>query len=226
MATVFIYNNATNNIERYYREENEPLPYNTGATLTVGEFRGSSRSTIFWTDTRTMQTWNEFRRIWGQPIYVGFAFKRIWEGGHDAQSQHYAGVSFDVGQNLAPLVRNSLRNAAINSGLWSYVEPAYLTPTWVHFDKRMGPPACSAGYPLLRIGSINQYVFVLQDALNAIGYVGSGLDGIFGSGTQEVVLNFQRAQGLTADGIVGCSTWTQLTQLAVGIGLTNTVLMP
>jgi len=27
--------------------------------------------------------------------------------------------------------RNRLRNSAISSGVWSYVEPASLTPTWV-----------------------------------------------------------------------------------------------
>lgn len=72
----------------------------------------------------------------GSPIPVGFAFKRPWEGGHSAQSQHYAGVAFDAGQILSNSERNRLRNTAINSGVWSYVEPARLTPTWVHFDKR------------------------------------------------------------------------------------------
>lgn len=52
-------------------------------------------------------------------------------GGHGTQSQHYAGVAFDVGQRLSNADRNRLRNSAINSGIWSYVEPAYLTPTWV-----------------------------------------------------------------------------------------------
>lgn len=46
------------------------------------------------------------------------------------------GVAFDVGQRLSNSERNRLRNSAVNSGLWSYVEPASLTPTWVHFDKR------------------------------------------------------------------------------------------
>ena len=26
----------------------------------------------------------------------GYAFRRIWEGGHGTRSQHYAGVAFDV----------------------------------------------------------------------------------------------------------------------------------
>ncbi len=71
-----------------------------GRTLTVGEFRGSSKSPTLWTSKRTMQSWNTQRYIFGQPIPVGFAFKRPWEGGHGFQSQHYAGVAFDVRSNL------------------------------------------------------------------------------------------------------------------------------
>ena len=78
----------------------------------------------------------------------------------------------------------------------------------------------------MRFGSVNNYVLTLQDALNALGYTGSGLDGIFGSGTRNAVINFQRAQGLDADGIVGCQTWERLTELAVSIGRTATVVDP
>jgi len=226
MATIYIYNNDTNEMERYIRQEWEPMPYNTGGTLTVREFRGSSNSNVLWTDKRTMDTWNAFRAYWGRSIPLRYAFKRIWEGGHSYQSQHYAGTSFDAGQDLSPSERDQLRQAAIDSGLWTYVEPAYLTPTWVHFDKRILPGACAAGYPLLRYGSVGQYVLVLQDALNAIGFTGSGLDGYFGPATQRAVMNFQRSQGLAADGIVGCQTWQALTQLARGIGRTPTVLAP
>lgn len=56
--------------------------------------------------------------------------------GHGNQSQHYAGVAFDVGQTLTNAQRNTLWRTANNSGVWSYVEPISLTPTWVHFDKR------------------------------------------------------------------------------------------
>ena len=64
--------------------------------------------------------------------------------GHSAQSQHYAGVAFDVAQTLTNAKRTLLRNSAKNSGVWSYVEPASLTPTWVHFDKRSLSPACAS----------------------------------------------------------------------------------
>jgi len=225
LATILVYNNDTNSMEYYERNEWDPMPYNVGNSLTVSEFRGSSESNVLWTDKRTMDAWNAFREYWGRAIPVGYAFKRIWEGGHGYQSQHYAGTSFDVGQALAPAERDELRNAAISSGLWTYVEPAYLTPTWVHFDKRMLPAACQFGYPLVMPGSINQYVLVLQDALNALGFTGSGLDGIFGPGTRQALINFQRSQGLAPDGIAG-ATWTALTMAARGIGQTPTVVMP
>ena len=142
MARIIVFNNDSNRMENYYRGENERMPYNNGRTLTVGEFRGSSKSPTLWTTKRAMQSFNTTRYLFGMPIPVGFAFKRPWEGGHGSQSQHYAGVAFDSGQRLSNSERNRLRNTAINSGVWSYVEPANLTPTWVHFDKRFGRPAC------------------------------------------------------------------------------------
>ena len=89
MAKIIVFNNDTDRMEIYYRGEAEAMPYNTGRTLTVGEFRGSSKSQTLWTTKRTMQSWNTQRYIWGGPIPVGFAFKRPWEGGHSNQSQHY-----------------------------------------------------------------------------------------------------------------------------------------
>ena len=59
------------------------------------------------------------------------------------------------------------------------MEPAALTPTWVHFDKRFGKPACVvAGYPLIRRGSISTYVLIAQDDLNTLGFRTGGLDGL------------------------------------------------
>ena len=136
MAKILVFNNDRDRMETYYRGEAEPMPYNTNGTLRVREFRGSSKSNILWTTKRTMQSWNSQRYIFGGPIPVGFAFKRPYEGGHGNQSQHYAGVAFDVGQTLSSSRRRILWNSANNSGVWTFVEPISLTPTWVHFDKR------------------------------------------------------------------------------------------
>lgn len=214
MITVLVYNNQTGRMERYNRELYQAMPYVEGNTLTVGEFRGKSKSGIVWTDRRAMYAWNRTRSAWGKPIYVGYAFRRIGEGGHANQSQHYAGVAFDVAQNLDNAQQDQLRNLAESLGVWGYVEPAYLTPTWVHFDRRLGPPACSAGYPLLREGMRGVYVATLQDALETVGSYNVGIDGVFGPKTRNAVQAFQQQNGLTADGIVGCATWTALTAQA------------
>ena len=221
MAKVLIYNNDENKMETFERKETDAMPYITGRSMTVGEFRGSSKSNVLWSDKTTMETWTAFRRYYGDPIFIGYAFKRIWEGGHGKQSQHYAGVSFDTGQNLSTSGRNRLHSAAVSFGRWTYVEPKSLTPTWVHFDKRYGTPACSSGgYPVRRKGDKGIYVLVLQDALNALGFSTRTLDGIFGDWTLNAVRQFQTDSGLTSDGIVGCGTWRSLTDKAVKIGRT------
>ncbi len=228
MAKILVYDPSANQIFAFTRDEDDPMPYSYGTTLRVREFRGSSRSSVLWTTTTAMESWNITRRTYGRGIPVGYAFKRVWEGGHGLTSQHYAGVSFDVGQTSSQTLRNEMYNTARNLGVWGYVEPLSMTPTWVHFDRRYGTPACggTSGYPTVRRGSISTYVLVLQDGLNALGYNARFLDGIFGNATYNAVVEFQRANGLSVDGIVGCQTWRVLTNEVVGIGQTPTVLQP
>ena len=45
----------------------------------------------------------------------------------------------------------------------------------------------------------------------------AAIDGIFGPGTRESVIAFQRQTGLTPDGIVGPSTWDRLYSEYLGI---------
>lgn len=220
MAKILVYNNQTNRMETYYRGEAEPMPYNRG-TLRVREFRGSSESNLLWTDKRTMQSWNNFRTLYGRGIYVGFAFKRCWEGGHGILSQHYAGVAFDVGQNLSESSRNYMRNLAKASGYWRYVEPAADTPRWVHFDNRW----IASGYPLTQFGSRGVYVLIAQDALNTLGLGTGGLDGIFGRRTKEAVITFQGNNGLSQDGQIGNITWNSLMTQVAGKGASNSTIL-
>lgn len=225
MAKIKIYNNDSNRMETYYRGEQEAMPYVSGRTLTVKEFRGSSNSNLLWTEKRAMLAWNSQRYIYGKPIKVGYAFRRPWEGGHSTLSQHYAGLAFDVGQTLTTTERNNLYNSAVNSGVWTYVEPQILTPTWIHFDKRRGNPACSTGgYPQIQMGSRGAYVMIAQDDLNTLGYKTGGLDGIFGSNTQTAVRNYQQNKGLAVDGIIGCNTWRSLQEDVLGKGKTSTTI--
>lgn len=132
------------------------------------------------------------------------------------------GLAFDVGQNLNSSERNTMRNLAISSNIWNYVEPASLTPTWVHFDERQ----VASGYPTLRQGSRGVYVCILQDALTTLGYDTGGLDGVFGTRSNSSVISFQNKNGLTADGIVGSLTWNSLMTQIVGNGSTSTTVLP
>ena len=225
MAKIIVYNNDTDRMETYYKGVLEAMPYNTNRTLTVKEFRGASNSNTLWTTKRTMQSWNSQRRLYGAPIPVGYAFRRSWEGGHTGQSQHYAGTAFDVGQQWTNAQRAALRASAQNSGLWSYVEPVSISPTWVHFDRRQKPPACSSGgYPLIKRGSLSVYVLIAQDDLNTLGFGAGSLDGIFGNSTYNAVVRYQACRGLIADGIIGCNTWRSLQENVVGTGRTSTTI--
>ena len=228
MAKLFVYDVYANKF-LIYRDlsENDPMPYSYGNTLTLREFRGSSNAAVLWTTTAAMEAWNLTRRTYGAGIPVGYAFKRIWEGGHGTTSQHYAGVAFDVGQSLGSAARKKIYDTAVATGAWGYVEPLSMTPTWVHFDRRYGKPSCpntTAGYPTVRRGSRSTYVLILQDALNALGYSSGALDGICGSNTVSALKAWHRTVSLTADGVCGCASWRKLAASAAGIGRTATVV--
>ena len=77
---------------------------------------------------------------------------------------------------------------------------------------------------MIKRGSISNYVLIAQDDLNTLGYNTGGLDGIFGTKTYNAVRNYQRAAGLSVDGIVGCNTWRALQEAVVGTGATSTTI--
>lgn len=75
---------------------------------------------------------------------------------------------------------------------------------------------------VLRQGSRGQDVITLQYLLNVIAEYYPDIprldqDGIFGSGTRQAVLAFQRIRRLDPDGIVGASTWNALYETYLGI---------
>ena len=64
-------------------------------------------------------------------------------------------------------------------------------------------------HPTLRKGAKGEQVELLQELLAVKGYI-LKVDGDFGTKTEEVVKSFQKANGLTDDGIVGPKTWEKL----------------
>ena len=64
--------------------------------------------------------------------------------------------------------------------------------------------------PTLRMGSRGEEVRALQEELRQLGFLSGAADGVFGADTRVAVMNFQKAHGLAADGIVGAGTWASL----------------
>ena len=74
----------------------------------------------------------------------------------------------------------------------------------------LGFTANCFAYETVKSGSRGETVKTLQTMLNAVNNAGLTVDGIFGSGTKNAVVNYQKKKGLTADGIVGPKTWEKL----------------
>lgn len=71
--------------------------------------------------------------------------------------------------------------------------------------------SCSNGKcPNLRNGNKNRYVKYLQTRLRHWGYFKFNPNGNFDSKTVEAVKRFQKAKGLSADGVVGPQTWDKI----------------
>ncbi|MBR4081524.1 MAG: peptidoglycan-binding protein [Clostridia bacterium] len=71
-------------------------------------------------------------------------------------------------------------------------------------------------YATLRYRAEGEAVVRLQQALNQLGYSTGGTDGKYGPATEKAVRNFQRANGLTVDGVAGNATQTLLYKKAAG----------
>lgn len=67
----------------------------------------------------------------------------------------------------------------------------------------------ASNYPKVQYGSQGETVRQLQRALNQAGY-SLDVDGGFGTKTKAAVIDYQRKNGLSVDGVVGTETWGSL----------------
>ena len=65
----------------------------------------------------------------------------------------------------------------------------------------------------LKQGSTGSDVIRLQEDLQQLNYYSGAIDGNFGSMTKQAVIKFQQARGLTADGIVGQNTRSEINRI-------------
>ena len=68
----------------------------------------------------------------------------------------------------------------------------------------------AASKPVIYPGVQGSYVREIQQLLKSKGYYSGTVDGRFGDGTKAAVIALQKANGLTADGVVGSGTWKVL----------------
>ncbi len=78
------------------------------------------------------------------------------------------------------------------------------------------PAKAQAPATTLKPGASGTEVKKLQRALTALGYAPGKADGSYGPTTKKAVTDFQTAQGLTADGIVGPKTLAALQKALAG----------
>lgn len=110
-------------------------------------------------------------------------------------------IGFYIGGGMMIHCSGTVKKEKISSRVTHWAIPRGLDGTVPTTDK-----------PTLRKGSSGEYVTLLQTLLIQHGYDLSpyGADGKFGNKTQEAVKAFQKANGLTADGICGPRTWEKL----------------
>lgn len=63
---------------------------------------------------------------------------------------------------------------------------------------------------VLKIGSSGDDVKALQTRMKELGYYQNDITGNFGNLTHQSVVNFQKAKGIKADGVIGNVTWSML----------------
>ena len=78
--------------------------------------------------------------------------------------------------------------------------------------------AFTANAATLTMGSRGERVALIQQRLKEWGYYSGKVDGVFGRGTYNAVVRFQRQNGLSVDGQVG-----RKTAAAMGVPLTGTI---
>ncbi|NJL45967.1 MAG: peptidoglycan-binding protein [Leptolyngbyaceae cyanobacterium SM2_3_12] len=86
------------------------------------------------------------------------------------------------------------------------VAVAVATPT----STGSGGGVAPSTLPNLRLGNQGEAVKTLQTRLKALAFYPGAIDGIFGPLTQQAVQDFQQAEQLRVDGLVGPQTWQRL----------------
>ena len=84
----------------------------------------------------------------------------------------------------------------------------------------------TTAYPLLNVGSTGESVSSLQAILKLMGFYQEAVTGTYDAATQAAVSQFQTAAGISADGVVGQSTWQKLLPSPEGVDAVSASPVP
>lgn len=137
--------------------------------------------------------------------------------GHQyTETGRVAGINTNVDMNV---FNESIFNAPINKNVNSWVKKMQEECNRQGFSSQtvdgIPGPNTLAGCPTLRHGASGNITKLLQEKLISLGYSCGpcSTDGEFGNATRVSVMQFQKDNGLEADGVVGQKTWRKLLAL-------------
>lgn len=213
MPNILVFNDTSGVLENYVRAVSEPMPYNVGGTLTVGEFMAGFSYPVLWTDVTTMRAFNELRDTFGKPITVTRAFLRASDSTAE-RYPHFCGNAYllrpksgTTAELLAAAKSVSQFTDVIEEGSDVYCESRYSSCNYT---------GAKAGLPTLLKGDRNNYVATAQNMLNTALNSALALDGIFGPNTDAALRRFQDKIVIANDGIITLRVWESLINVATG----------
>ena len=187
-------------------------------------------------DEKLVEILQKIRTHFGKPVHISSAYRcPAWnkQVGGVNNSYHCSGQAADIKvEDTAPAEVAKFAESMGVKGIGLYETDA--DGHFVHVDTRatksywygqkqlrrdtFGGAQNKGDYTMemknLRKGSSGNSVKALQLLLNGYGYDCGAADGVFGAKTHNAALSYQRAKGLTADGIVGKNTMAKLLGVA------------
>ena len=213
-------------INNYKRGDSTKL----SANFRVSEFlcKGSGCCTHGQIDDKLVDILQKIRSHFGKPVHISSAYRcSAWnkEVGGVSNSYHCYGQAADIKvDDIAPAeVAIGLYETDVDGhfvhvdtrttkSFW-YGQAGYKRTTFGGAPKNT-TTTTKGDYTMemtnLKKGMSGENVRALQILLNGRGYSCGSADGIFGAKTETAVVKFQKAKGLTQDGIAGKNTMSAL----------------
>lgn len=168
------------------------VQYGGGPGRGIAQWEGSRRDALY-----------AYANSRGLPWYnLGLQLDFVWKEFMGPESYAYSQLkATNTPSTCAVAVRKYYERPSVHA------DEARINAAQLIYSRYAGGTAPSeSSFPTLRRGSTGAAVTTLQYLLRHRGH-SLTVDGSFGPATESVVLAFQRAKGLAADGIVGPRTW-------------------